>query len=134
MIPSEGTHTANALDPVQRRIWRDGVELLTSTGGTEREVRSLLGELAKVHGKRQLAAAIAETQAENPANPRSYLIKMLRDRTSRANVGRTDLEDAPPPACGECNDLKKVWVPKPDSEVSFEQIQVDCPECTGGTA
>jgi hypothetical protein len=132
MIPSEGTHTAQDTHAVDQQIWRDGVKLLLDTGGKEREVRSLLAQLAKVHGQKALATAIVDTKAANPVDPRSYLIKMLRDRTSRTNVGRSELEDAPPPACSECNDLKKVMRPKPNRQFDWEMVQIDCPDCIGG--
>jgi len=116
-------------DPVEQRIWREGVDLLVRTGGKEREVRSLLGQLAKRQGKAQLASAIAEIQGVNPANPRDYLVKMLRDRTNRNNIGRSIEPEGPPPACSQCNDLKEVTRSKPGAALSFELEWIPCPEC-----
>ncbi len=121
-----------SLDPVEQRIWRDGVELLVRTGGKEREVRSLLGDLAKKHGRGQLASAIAEVQGVNPANPRDYLIKLLRDRTSRNNVGRSDEPAAPPPTCSTCSDQKEITRKKADAKTSFDLEWIPCPDCVGG--
>jgi len=120
------------LGPVEQRIWRDGVDLLVRTGGKEREVRSLLGQLAKKHGKAQLASAIAEVQGVNPANPRDYLVKLLRDRTNRNAVGRSNEPDGPPPGCSRCNDQKEITRQKPGATLSFELEWIPCPDCVEG--
>jgi hypothetical protein len=78
-------------DPVETRIWKDGVELLKRSGLSESQARPLLGRWAKEHGKEALAEAIAKCQASNPADPRSYIGGILRARQAdriKTSVGK----------------------------------------------
>lgn len=111
-------------------IWNVGVKMLTETGGKEREVRSLLGDLAKKHGRPQLAAAIRETRASEPVDPRGYLIKVLRDRSSRAAVGKSVLVDETPATCTECKDTKKIFVQREGSTFDWDLVPKECPKCS----
>ncbi|HKX82685.1 MAG TPA: hypothetical protein VJL58_00565 [Pyrinomonadaceae bacterium] len=101
-------------DPVERRIWNDGVELLTRTGSSDASARSLLGRLARDHGPVALAQGIAATQAVNAADPKTYLLGVLRPASKRPDmqVGRNDWVC---PACGRddgCLDVQACsdWV------------------------
>lgn len=82
-------------DPVERRIWTDGVELLTRSGQKETAARSYLGRLIKDHSRERVAEAIAVCQAKNPADPKAYIIGVLQERATagvkeRASVGKHD--------------------------------------------
>lgn len=57
-------------------IWDAGVKLL----GGKKSDRSHLGKLIRDHGKDQVAAAIATTCINRPAEPRSYLVAILQER------------------------------------------------------
>lgn len=98
-------------DPVETRIWKDGVTMLERSSVKSSAARSLLGKLAKDHTKIVLAECIAATQAANPADPRTYLIAALRNRKSGSAsmlVGRPR-DDIPveldwkPRECDGCN-------------------------------
>jgi hypothetical protein len=60
-------------------IWKKGVALLETGGMAAAAARSLLGKLAKDHGKEQLARAIETVEGANPASPREYLVKVLQN-------------------------------------------------------
>lgn len=82
-------------DPVERRIWTDGVELLTRSGQKETAARSYLGRLIKDHSRERVAEAIAICQAANAADPKAYMIGVLQERATagvkeRASVGKHD--------------------------------------------
>lgn len=64
-------------------VWDLGVSVLTNGGMNERNARSLLGSLAKNHGKDALAQAIASTSSANPADPQSYLVKLLKNAAGK---------------------------------------------------
>jgi uncharacterized protein YdaU (DUF1376 family) len=74
-------------DPVMRRIWDDGVEMLKHGGMKEPNARSLLGKLAKQHTNSKLAEAIAITMAGNPVNPEEFLIATLNAKQNGAKNG-----------------------------------------------
>lgn len=97
-------------DPVESRIWKDGVELLQRSGGMNGSARSFLGKLAKEHGKEKLAESIAVCQSANPADPKAYLIGVLQERATagvreRARVGAHEMC----PKCGSESCLG--WLP-----------------------
>lgn len=98
---------AAAIDPVERRIWRDGIDLMTKNGMTEAHARPLLGRLVKQYSKPKVAEAIAVTQAENPADPKAFLIGVLRDRSgergrAKSQVGTISTAYVPEPPCDIC--------------------------------
>lgn len=75
--------TAVAVDvPVVRRIWKDGVDLLTQDGQPEPKARSLLGRLAKEYGQDRLAECIAVAQSRNPVGVEAFLIACLKERSN----------------------------------------------------
>lgn len=69
-------------NPVERRIWTDGVELMKLGGVKESNARSLLGKLAKEYGNDMLAESIAVTQSRNAVNPHEFLIKVLKEKSN----------------------------------------------------
>lgn len=71
--------------PAVRRIWKDGVDLLTQSGIAQKSARSLLGRLAKDYGNEQLAECIAVTQSKNPVNAEEFLIGALKERANGNN-------------------------------------------------
>ena len=69
---------------VERRVWKDGVDLLMKDGkSSENVVRSFLGKLAKEYGQDLLAEAISVTVAKNPVNPKEFLVGTLKSRSSK---------------------------------------------------
>lgn len=81
---------------VERRVWKDGVDLLMKDGkSTENVVRSFLGKLAKQYGQDLLAEAISVTVAKNPVNPKEFLVGTLKSRSSKpANDAQRNLPSA----------------------------------------
>lgn len=99
---------APAEDPVERRIWKDGIDLLSKSALTEKQARPFLGRLAKDYGNEKLAEAIAVTQAKNPVDPKVFLIGVLKtgekDR-ARMELGKYVPDDKPyipDPPCTYC--------------------------------
>jgi uncharacterized protein YdaU (DUF1376 family) len=74
--------------PVERRIWKDGVDLLLKAGMKEADARSFLGGTAKEYGRPVLGEAIAATQAANSPDPKAYIIQVCRNRKN----GRADMQ------------------------------------------
>jgi uncharacterized protein YdaU (DUF1376 family) len=94
-------------DPVERRIWKDGIDLLTSDGMTEAKARPFLGRLAKQYSKPDLAMAIAATQSENPADRKAFLIGVLKERSGKnkpTDPGKIQHDYNPPEPCVHCGD------------------------------
>lgn len=91
-------------------LWTKGVKLLTAQGSPERSARSLLGRLAKQYTEPELAAAIDATLAENPIEPTSFLIGVLKKRSkdkAGMYVGASAVDDEMTPLaanqpCGVC--------------------------------
>ena len=81
---------------LERRVWKDGVELLMKDGKTSDNVaRSFLGKLAKQYGQDLLAEAISVTVARNPVNPKEFLVGTLKSRSSKpANDAQRNLPTA----------------------------------------
>ncbi len=119
--------------PVERRIWKDGIDLLKKSDLTESKARPLLGRLAKDYGKIELAAAIAVTQAENPADPQPFLIGVLRKRSGATDkvklmVGKPQVTEQTW-NCPDCFDNGQVSR-KPENATYDWQIElIDCPRC-----
>ena len=116
---------------VDAQIWNEGVKMLVSTGGGQREVRAFLGGLAKTYGRPKLAAAIVETRDSDPVDPRGYLVKVLEGRAARASVGKSQLTDSEEivSTC-ECSGTKKIFVKKKDAQFDWELEPIDCPKCS----
>lgn len=85
--PATQAETAKpkVVDPVSRRIWTEGIELLTESGMADTNARSLLGKLGKEYGRELLGECIAATQAANAINAHEYLIKTLQNRKNGLN-------------------------------------------------
>lgn len=116
-------------DPVERRIWRDGIDLLAKSALTEKQARPLLGRLAKDFGNEKLAEAIAVTQAKNPADPKPFLIGVLQTGKkdwAKSHVGAPELVEQTW-TCGTCFDTGDVSHPDPSSLNKL--IWEPCPEC-----
>lgn len=121
--------------PVERRIWKDGIDLLNKSGLTEKQARPLLGRLAKDYGNELLAESIAATQAKNPADPVPFLIAVLKRRSSpnpNALVGKHDPSTEEPLQCQTCLDTGEI---RQKIEGSDWQVKlVPCPECAAVAA
>jgi hypothetical protein len=110
--------TAQQSDPVHRRIWVDGKELLRFSGLSAEQAGPLLGRWAKEHGRIRLAEAIAATQAANPPDPKDYIGGVLRRmKNGSPDVGKgremTPEEEAAELAkytCLDCFDTGMVLV------------------------
>lgn len=73
---------AQQSDPVERRIWNDGKELLKRSGMSDQHAGSLLGRWAKEAGRERLAEVIAITLAVNASDPKSYIGGVLKQRAT----------------------------------------------------
>lgn len=112
--PYRAADAAAADDPVERRIWKDGIALLSRSGMTEKQARPFLGRLAKDHGRMQVASAIAVTQAANAVDARAYIVAVLQERSNakagmavgRFDPARTLKVEA---ACLECFDTGQIY-------------------------
>lgn len=94
--------SADEIGPIgiERRIWKDGVDLLTRDGMTEAQARPLLGRLAKQYTELQLATAIAATQAENPADSKAFLIGVLKQHNKNKASMQVGSSDSLPASFG----------------------------------
>lgn len=122
--PSSTSDKARKDDPVQRRIWRDGRELLIFSGLKEDHVGSLLGRWAQDYGRTSLAQAIAAAQAANPPNPKNYIggiLRGMKNGSPGTHVGKWDGKPDPPPRCEKCVDLG--WI---EFTKDGERVLCDC--------
>jgi hypothetical protein len=66
-------------------IWRMGAGALMAVGMDEQDARGFLGAQCKAFGKEQVAAAIPKLLAQNPADPKTYLVKLLQNAQKPPN-------------------------------------------------
>ncbi len=130
---SEGA--AEAADPIHERIWKDGRDLLSRSGLSQSMAGSFLGNMAKTHGKEDLAAAIAVTQAANPADPKGYIVAVLQKRgNAGAYVGKSKEADVSEnlPDCDQCKNERFVKSEvNPDSQYDWARYRMTpCPNCS----
>jgi hypothetical protein len=111
--------TAEKPSPVSRRIWTDGVQLLTESGIKNHDARSLLGKLGRDYGQTQLAECIAATMAANPVNPEEWLIGALKNRKN----GLKKPDPGKPLERSDCDQCASVRFIEEDGET------VPCPTC-----
>ena len=128
-VKADSVDKARQLDPVEQRIWTDGVDLLTRSG--TKDPRPLLGRWAKDHGREVLAEAIAVTQAKNPPDPKSFIGGVLRKRKETKSAMRVGASDYDPEvySCKACFDTGLRSVPDPDAEFSWMLKEIPCEEC-----
>lgn len=94
-LPSEGAQTErnhpngqDELDPV----WGMGLEYLQDHGGgKEGTLRSFLGRLVKEHGKDRVTEAVTDMVAADPAEPKAYLLGILRRPPKASSGNQADL-------------------------------------------
>lgn len=132
---SEGA--GEAADPIHERIWKDGRDLLVRSGLSQSMAGSFLGNMAKTHGKEDLAAAIAVTQAANPADPKGYIVAVLQKRgNAGAYVGKSKEADVSEnlPDCDQCKNERFVKSEvNPDSQYDWARyVMTPCPNCSPG--
>lgn len=128
--------TAQQSDPVHRRIWVDGKELLMFSGMSADQAGPLLGRWAREHGRIRLAEAIAATQAYNPPDPRDYIggvLRRMKNGNQNLSVGkgieRTPEEEAIERAkykCWECLDSGMVYKPSTDDDAVCGMKEQPC--------
>lgn len=61
-----------------RSLWSEGVELLTTSGVSERQARSLIGKWRKDHGATAVLQAIQSARTHAAADPVEFIIGALR--------------------------------------------------------
>lgn len=67
-------------------IWRLGAgKLMSASGMEEQAARSLLGGLCKTHGKERVAEVVTKMLAQEPADPKTYLVSILQDRSKNGS-------------------------------------------------
>lgn len=66
------------------RIWKLGVEWLKSSGDTERNARSFLGQQIQAFGKTAVALAVTEGMAQEAVEPKSYIVRILQNDTNKS--------------------------------------------------
>ncbi len=127
-------------DPIERRIWEDGVDLLVQKAKMKDEsARPLLGRLAKQYGEELLAESIAVTLTKNPAEPKAFLIGVLKHRWNQSQPKDVFMKGRAPTAeeqaafvsqfnCPECFDLGIVVVPSNEIDSVGGVVSVAC-EC-----
>lgn len=62
-------------------IWKLGVGKLVATGTSEPDARSLLGKMRRDYGEDVLSSAITKLLAQNPVDPKAYLVGILQGRS-----------------------------------------------------
>lgn len=121
--------------------WTLGIELLKTAKMTEAQARPFLGRLAKQYSAAQMHTAIEATASEKPADPRAFLIAVLRERSGenarvKAEVGkyRPGSVSEPVVACLDCLDTGVITVPVPEDRRTWSQEieNIACPECGTG--
>lgn len=122
---------AAEIEPVMRRIWTDGKDLLRKGGMSEHSLGPFLGKLVKEHGRSLVAESIAATQAENAADPKTFLLGVLRTRSpkNRPQVGRSLPSTAADftEECLTCFDTGSVIVRDDEGRMIGDEV---CPECS----
>lgn len=86
-------------------IWNAGKRLLSRSNLNVTQAGAFLGSMAKTYGKTELAQAISSTLANNPADPKSYLVAVLQKRfKAHSTVGKEDPDYVfvPDPPCVVC--------------------------------
>ncbi|MGE0857785.1 MAG: helix-turn-helix domain-containing protein [Gammaproteobacteria bacterium] len=78
-LPTEAATSRESTATPAPSVWDVGVGLLGE------QSRSLFGRLIREHGEIAVAKAVAETAASRPADPRSYLLGILRKRRPQAS-------------------------------------------------
>lgn len=72
-------------------IWNLGVGKLMATGNSERDARAFLGEQNKTYGKSNVARAVTEMLAHEPAEPKSYIVAVLKSQNGlKAGASKVD--------------------------------------------
>lgn len=71
-------------------IWQLGVGKLMKAGIEKKEAGSFLGGLRNQHGSEALATAITKMLAQNPLDPRGYLVSILKGSKSPRAPSRVD--------------------------------------------
>jgi len=69
-------------------IWDIGRGMLQKSGLPEASARGLLGKLVRDYGKENLARTIAATMSANPADPRTYLLKVLQNERTVSDAAK----------------------------------------------
>jgi hypothetical protein len=92
----EAAVAAPTADPSQTSdpVWGVGLDLLLRAGASESGARGFLGKLVKEHGKAAVTEAITATQRASPADPKSYLVGILRKPPPREPWEGPSLEEA----------------------------------------
>jgi hypothetical protein len=129
-VPPVAASAAVEIDPVESRIWKEGVDLLQRSDMKPESARSLLGKLAKDHGKELLAECIAAAQAHNPADPKAWITAALKRRSNpnpEAFVGKAydEPEATEYIACETCEGRSHIF--PPNGRVTDA---IPCPDCT----
>lgn len=122
---------ANGSDPVETRIWTDGVDLLSRSGLKQSDARAFLGKQAKDFGRESLAEAIAVTQAKNPADPKPFLVAVLQNRLgasekAKAHVGKSE-EVEIEVQCKTCFDTGQIRQTPANPRWEWDVEYVPCP-------
>lgn len=72
-------------------IWQLGVGKLMATGTDEPEARSFLGGMRQRYGNDLLSEAITKMLAQNPVDPKTYLVAILQGRNgTRPGMSKVD--------------------------------------------
>jgi len=124
-------------------IWTAGIELLKTAKMTEAQARPFLGRLAKQYTADLVHTAIEVTAAERPADPKAFLIGVLRERSGdnqrrRSSVGKhvPGAIAEPNVGCKECLDTGTTLQPVPEDrrQWEWEVEEMPCPACKAGSA
>jgi hypothetical protein len=81
-----GASAAASPQGAEFTIWRLGTgKLMSASGMDEQAARSLLGGLCKTHGKEKVAEVITKMLAQEPADPKTYLVAILQNGNSNGS-------------------------------------------------
>lgn len=131
-VPPNAANAATEPVSVEKRIWTDGVDLLSKSGLSEQQARPLLGRWARDFGKLELASAIAVTQAANVPDPKAYIggiIRKSKEHLAASQVGKSDYveESVNCPTCFDTGE-KQIF---PNQDSIEGAYNVPCPDCVG---
>ena len=83
LIPSSVTDVTGDKSPTDRdMLFATGVPLLTASGVSDKNARSMLAGLAKKHGDAIVAEAIRQTAVDRPVEPVSWLQSLMPSATN----------------------------------------------------
>lgn len=129
----KGGPAAKAALTPKAELWMIGKRLLLDAG--EKDPGALVGKMVKTYGDAPVIEALTATITKSPADPKTFMFGILRNKKNGngAYVGKS--EDTEPDVdhkCQTCFDKGHALVQNPEAEFGWEQVE--CPDCSAQEA